>query len=87
MKDKPHCVAKLARHIKCKPGTYYFCACGLSKDGVFCDGSHKTTSLSPKVFTILTTSVISVCLCKQTKSAPYCDGSHQYIKRHNFFDT
>jgi CDGSH-type Zn-finger protein len=22
---------------------YYWCACGLSKDGIFCDGSHKAT--------------------------------------------
>ncbi|MEY4370702.1 MAG: hypothetical protein RIQ48_412, partial [Pseudomonadota bacterium] len=24
---------------------YYWCACGLSKDGIFCDGSHKSTNL------------------------------------------
>jgi len=31
---------------------YYWCACGLSNDGVFCDGSHKTTNFQPIKFTV-----------------------------------
>ena len=27
--------------------SYYLCACGLSKNGAFCDGSHKNTELKP----------------------------------------
>ena len=86
MKDEPKCVAKLARNVKCEPGTYYYCTCGHSDDGVFCDGSHKGTSFLPKKYKVFETTVISACLCKQSKSAPYCDGAHQYIKRGFFFD-
>lgn len=86
MENEPKCVAKLARSVKCEPGTYYFCMCGYSKDGVFCDGAHKKTSFLPKKMKLFEPTVISVCLCKQTKMAPYCDGSHQYIKRGYFFD-
>ena len=38
---------KLPKHFKnesikldLEAGTYMFCRCGLSKDGVFCDSSH-----------------------------------------------
>jgi len=30
---------------------YYYCACGLSKNQPFCDGSHTGTSFTPKAFT------------------------------------
>ena len=31
---------------------YYWCVCGLSKDKTFCDGSHKSTNLAPKKFSV-----------------------------------
>ena len=86
MSEQPKCVAKLARNVKCEPGTYYFCMWGYSKDGIFCDGAHKTTAFLPKKLVVDTTTMISVCLCKQTKTAPHCDGSHKFIKRGSFFD-
>ena len=30
-----------------KSGTYYWCACGQSKNQPYCDGTHKGTTFSP----------------------------------------
>ena len=57
--------------------TYYFCACGRSKNQPFCDGSHKGTSITPKAFTAEKEGQAYLCQCKQTKNAPFCDGSHK----------
>ena len=31
---------------------YYYCTCGKSEDGIFCNGAHKGTEFTPKVFTV-----------------------------------
>ncbi|MCL4788964.1 MAG: CDGSH iron-sulfur domain-containing protein [Verrucomicrobia bacterium] len=58
------------------PGTYWWCACGLSKTQPFCDGSHKGTGLAPQKVDITAERTVAWCGCKHSKSAPYCDGSH-----------
>ena len=60
-----------------KGKTYAWCACGLSAKQPFCDGSHKTTSITPFVFVAEETKPQYLCMCKQTKSKPFCDGSHK----------
>ena len=60
-----------------KDKTYYFCACGRSKSQPFCDGSHKSTSITPKPFTAEKDGEAYLCQCKHTKNTPYCDGSHK----------
>ena len=62
---------------------YFWCACGRSKNGQFCDGSHKGTSFTPKKFTAGETGTAYICMCKTTKSQPYCDGSHKSINSHS----
>lgn len=58
-------------------GTYYWCACGESKNQPMCDGSHKGTTFNPVEFQVLDSSrPVKLCLCKHTKKPPYCDGSH-----------
>jgi len=57
--------------------TYAWCACGLSKNQPFCDGSHKTTSFTPTVFKAEKSGTHYMCMCKQTKNKPFCDGSHK----------
>ena len=57
--------------------TYYWCACGLSKNQPFCDGSHKTTSISPVKFESDSDKTVYFCGCKKTGNAPLCDGSHK----------
>ena len=59
-----------------KDKDYYWCACGLSKDGTFCDGSHKTTNLVPMKFSVQENKSYFLCGCKKTNKKPFCDGSH-----------
>jgi CDGSH-type Zn-finger protein len=56
--------------------TYYWCACGLSKNQPFCDGSHKDTDITPLAWTAESDSTVAFCNCKQTNKAPLCDGAH-----------
>ena len=56
--------------------TYFWCACGKSKNQPFCDGSHKTTSISPVKFKSDDDKTVYLCGCKKTGNAPYCDGTH-----------
>jgi CDGSH-type Zn-finger protein len=58
------------------PGTYYWCACGLSKTQPFCDGSHKETGLTPTKIEIEQAKKVALCGCKHSKNGPWCDGSH-----------
>ena len=59
--------------------TYAWCACGLSKSQPFCDGSHKTTDLTPLVFTAKESKTAHLCQCKRSKNPPYCDGTHKSL--------
>ncbi len=54
----------------------YWCACGLSKSQPYCDGSHRTTDITPVSFVPEETGDAFLCLCKNTKNPPYCDGTH-----------
>ncbi|HMA98625.1 MAG TPA: CDGSH iron-sulfur domain-containing protein, partial [Wenzhouxiangella sp.] len=56
---------------------YAFCRCGRSSDQPFCDGSHKGTGITPKVFTADKDEDAYLCRCKQTGDEPFCDGSHK----------
>ena len=59
--------------------TYAWCACGKSAHKTFCDGSHKGSSFSPKVFVPENSTQAAICLCKNTANPPYCDGSHNSL--------
>ncbi len=56
--------------------TYFWCACGLSANQPFCDGSHKSTALTPMAWTAPESKTVFMCACKKTGNAPLCDGSH-----------
>jgi len=58
------------------PGTYWWCACGLSKGQPFCDGSHKGSGLGPMKTEVKESKAVAWCGCKHTKAAPFCDGTH-----------
>ena len=58
---------------------YAWCACGRSKTQPFCDGSHKTTSLNPVVFTAEKSETVYLCGCKHTANKPFCDGTHSSL--------
>ncbi|MEO1192615.1 MAG: CDGSH iron-sulfur domain-containing protein [Pseudomonadota bacterium] len=59
--------------------TYYWCACGLSAKQPFCDGSHKTTSLTPLPYKAEAAKDVYFCGCKATGKVPLCDGSHSRL--------
>jgi CDGSH-type Zn-finger protein len=59
--------------------TYAWCACGRSANQPFCDGSHKTTSLTPVVFRAERDGTAYLCGCKTSMGRPHCDGSHNQL--------
>lgn len=59
--------------------TYYWCACGRSKNQPFCDGSHQGTSFSPEAYKADKTGTVYLCGCKKTGNSPMCDGSHNKL--------
>jgi len=66
--------------IKAKESnTIAFCMCGESKNGPYCDGSHKGTGITPKVITYDKETTIHTCGCQQSKNRPFCDGTHSSI--------
>lgn len=60
-----------------KDKKYYFCTCGRSSNQPFCDGSHKDTEFTPKVFTAEKEGDAYLCACKHSDNKPYCDGTHK----------
>ena len=68
--NKPYAVAVEAGK------TYYWCACGRSKNQPYCDGSHQGTDFQPVAFTAEKTDTAYLCGCKKTGKPPFCDGSH-----------
>ena len=64
---------------KVEPGTYWWCACGLSKTQPFCDGSHKGTEFRPISTDISAGRTVAWCACKHSASKPFCDGSHSKL--------
>jgi len=58
---------------------YAWCACGLSKNQPFCDGSHVATDLQPIMFNVEKSGEYYLCQCKQSGNKPYCDGTHKTL--------
>ena len=75
----PHCPQKGPYVKELKEGTYWWCACGLSKKQPFCDGSHQGTGISPIEYKVCEDSKIAFCGCKQSKTSPRCDGTHHNL--------
>lgn len=60
-------------------GTYWWCACGLSKAQPFCDGSHKGTGLAPQKVELAERQTVAWCMCKHSKNGAFCDGTHKAV--------
>jgi CDGSH-type Zn-finger protein len=71
--DKKPCILEL------EPGTYYWCACGMSKNQPYCDGSHAGTGIEPVEFAVDKEQRVALCLCKHSKHSYKCDGSHSHL--------
>ena len=73
-------IAQKAPFVKeMEPGKYAWCACGLSENQPFCDGSHRTTDLRPVVIQVDEKRRIAWCGCKQSHNKPFCDATHSKI--------
>ncbi len=62
-----------------KAGTYYFCACGKSKNLPYCDGSHSGSEFVPYKEDLKADQKVWICRCMKSKNRPYCDGTHLSI--------
>ena len=77
--NEPVIAKKEPAGLALEPGTYSWCACGLSKAQPFCDGSHKGTGLKPLKLEIETAREVWLCQCKLTCTQPFCDGTHETL--------
>ena len=77
--DKPNIAPKFPIVKDMAAGTYYWCACGNSKNQPFCDGAHKGTGFTPKQVVIAEPKKVAWCACKYSKNAPFCDGTHRTV--------
>ena len=82
MSNEEACVAgRKPAEVQLEAGKKYaFCACGLSLDQPFCDGSHKGSPFKPHLFTAESSEKQWLCMCKRTKNVPYCDGTHKTLE-------
>ena len=76
----PHIAAREPIRVELKAGqSYWWCACGLSKNQPFCDGSHKGSAFTPKEFKPEADRIAFFCACKHSKNSPLCDGTHKTV--------
>ena len=78
MTDVPKIAQKAPYKVEMEAGkTYFWCACGESKNQPFCDGSHKGGAFVPLKVTAEETKTAYLCGCKQSKNGSFCDGTHK----------
>ena len=75
----PVIAEKAPKNVTLEPGTYFWCACGKSKNQPFCDGSHRGSEFVPLQFKVEEKKEVWLCQCKHSSSKPYCDGSHRNL--------
>ena len=75
--SQPEIPSKTPAVLELEPGTYWWCACGRSKNQPWCDGSHAGTTFEPKEYTVSEKKRFALCCCKTTGTSPLCDGSHR----------
>jgi CDGSH-type Zn-finger protein len=59
---------------------YLWCTCGASKKQPFCDGSHGSTGMFPKLVEFTEKKTVAFCVCKATSTPPFCDGTHKHVR-------
>jgi len=79
--DKPHIAARSPAAVDVEAGkSYFWCACGLSANQPFCDGSHKDTGFTPVKYEAMEDGRVFFCRCKHSAKAPLCDGTHKNLE-------
>ena len=73
-----HLIQKKEPHpLELEPGKkYFYCPCGRSGTGLFCDGAHKGTDQSSILIVSEEVKAVYLCACRKSKALPYCDGTH-----------
>jgi CDGSH iron-sulfur domain-containing protein 3 len=80
MSETPEIGGRAPLPIDVEAGTsYWWCACGRSKNQPFCDGSHKGSLFSPVEWKAEKSEQTYFCACKRTGTRPLCDGSHKRL--------
>lgn len=80
MIDSPSIAQKGPFAIEVEEGkSYFWCACGMSANQPFCDGSHKVTSFKPVKYTADASKKVFFCGCKHSARQPLCDGTHKSL--------
>ncbi|MBT3173466.1 MAG: CDGSH iron-sulfur domain-containing protein [Lentimicrobiaceae bacterium] len=77
--DKPVIIQKRSLKLEMDPGTYFWCACGKSKDQPFCDGSHKGTKFMPEEVVIEEKQIFPWCMCRYSDKGARCDNKHREL--------
>lgn len=78
--NKPTIAQKSPYPVRVEAGkTYAWCACGLSKNQPFCDGSHQGTGCSPVPFRAEKDDTVYFCGCKHSHNGALCDGTHKTL--------
>ena len=77
--DKPVIIQKRSLKLEMDPGTYFWCACGKSKDQPFCDGSHKGTKFMPEKVVIEEKQIFPWCMCRYSDKGARCDSKHREL--------
>jgi len=78
--SEPECPQKAPYPVDVEQGkTYYWCACGRSKNQPFCDSSHKGTDFTPVAYKAEKSEKVYFCGCKRTANKPLCDGTHNSL--------
>lgn len=75
----PVCAQKAPYKADLAPGTYWWCACGMSKNQPFCDGSHKGSGMTPTKLDVTEAKTFWLCGCKRSGNSPHCDGTHKNL--------
>ena len=79
--DKPTIAGTAPVPVELEAGkTYAWCSCGESSNQPFCDGAHKGSSFTPKVFVAEETKTAYFCTCKHTSNPGFCYGAHKGLK-------
>ena len=76
---QPEIAQKGPYALELEAGTYWWCACGKSKNQPFCDGSHKGGEFSPVKLELTEKKKVWLCGCKHSADKPFCDGAHKKL--------
>lgn len=77
---KPEIPQKSPYAVEVEAGkSYYWCACGKSKNQPFCDGAHQGLPFSPVAYKADENKTVYFCGCKHSANQPFCDGAHSKL--------